>query len=128
MPVDLNPFASVSYGGGSPGSMVSDTRSTASGSDGDALPSPTNSVVSLPPAHSGYGLKSWIRRTSVSSLLNDGSKTRLRGAAGSEVDELEVALRRSLYVSSGAADEEVMVDDDDEGGREDERYLSLDDI
>lgn len=154
MPVDIKPFVSHHHtpsgasgasgnsaasgfgGGASPGSMISDTRSTgSSGSDVEPLPSPTGSIVSLPAiaplqgnttSEGRYGLKRWMRRTSVSSLLSisDKPSPAALGLAG-KGEELGVRMKGSLYVSPVQGSEGT---EESEEESEDERYLTLDDI
>lgn len=109
-----------------------------SSSDVDALPSPTGSIVSLPPVQQGTalqersGLKSWMRRTSISSLLSISDNQSTKGGCtgsrqdGEGVEELDVKMKGSTYISTVQGTEGTSNGSGEDS--EDERYLTLDDI
>jgi hypothetical protein len=115
----------------SPGSQFSDSRST-TGSDGDTVPSPNESVISLPivpvlvsrQSERGlFGFNKWRRSTvdlvgepAVKGLSGQGEER--KGDAFMTNGALGIQLGISAYGDGETGEEE----------REEERYLTLDDI
>ncbi|KAK1925899.1 hypothetical protein DB88DRAFT_218105 [Papiliotrema laurentii] len=107
----------------SPGSMTSDSKS---GSDGDLMPSPSSSIISLPPIQravtcqeksSGTVLRPWFRRrgTSVGSESSVGT---------SVTDERDGKAERASMPFKG----DLIVTARDDTESDEEQYLSLEDI
>jgi len=111
--------------GSSPGSQFSDSRST-TGSDGEIMSSPSESVVSLPSVpvlpsrqseRSLFGFNKW-RRGSVASVASTASAVEDVQVVGAGKGEMFMG-NGGLGVHFGRAHE---------AEREEERYLTLDDI